>query len=289
MNEVLFYGLSTLVGLGLFCFLVTIPERRQQKRKQLELMKIPPEVRREQARQGLREMGIDPDTGKRKRYVKAPTTPFVEREDYKPLGGRTRSSSGSQPSVLPLAKLSEEDLAFLDKHGIPVSATFDSTGLKKADYASRMKDLGKELAYGVSPCSAAGHQLRNRSGHCVRCRPEYLAFQKRYSETGFVYVAISKALGMTKVGFSADPAVRLATLNRLGYAGTADWIKVFDIETASAGRVEFNAQKALEAHRAPTSYDREGASVECNETFYCDAVKAIDVVKDQVDAIRESA
>lgn len=279
------YGVFPLICFSVVAMILAfvVIERFNEYRKKRAYEKLPPEIREADRRQRLLDMGIHPDTGNR--IVRPPKRPVVERETYRSLGKKPRASNFSPKAAPARAPLSEEDFAFLEKYGIPVSATFDANGMKKTDYGARMKELGKELAYGVTPCRAAGHRLRNRSGHCVRCKPEYLAFRKRYSETGFVYVASSKEVGMSKIGFSTDPAARLATLNRLGYGGATDWTQQFEIETTSAGRVEFNSQKTLEGHRTPTTYLREGTVVECNETFSCDAQLAIDVVKGEAEAI----
>ena len=70
-----------------------------------------------------------------------------------------------------LTELTEEQLAYLQKHKVPLGSVFDATGLGRRNYSAKMKALGKAVAYGVTPCKKAGHTLRSRSGGCIQFSP----------------------------------------------------------------------------------------------------------------------
>lgn len=168
-----------------------------------------------------------------------------------------------------MAVLTDEQAGFLKHHKISLGSVFDATGLGRNDYRAAMKLLGKDVAIGVTPCQKGGHSLRSRSGHCVQCNSASLAFQKRYSDTGYVYVAGSRALQVLKVGFTTDIPQRISSLVSFGYAGASDWECLHWAECENAGKVEFDVHSALAVYAAPTAYIRDGKQVNCLETFSC--------------------
>ncbi len=54
-----------------------------------------------------------------------------------------------------MSKLTKEQSAFLAKHNTPISSVFDASGMGKSDYRAAMKELGKTVAIGVTPCKKA--------------------------------------------------------------------------------------------------------------------------------------
>ena len=182
-----------------------------------------------------------------------------------------------------MSKLVQEQILFLKRHSISLGAVFDATGLGPSDYGAEMKALGKAVAFGVTPCKKGGHSLRSRSGSCVVCEPANLAFQSRYEELAYVYIAGSKKLRLIKAGFASDVNSRMSSLNKLGYAGTLDWENLFWSKTKNAGRVEFNLHSELSAYKKPTNYQRDGHTVDCLETFSCSASTAIEILKSLVE------
>jgi hypothetical protein len=178
-----------------------------------------------------------------------------------------------------LSKLTQEQIKFLRQHNISLGAVFDATGLGPKAYGAEMRALGKAVAFGVTRCKKGGHSLRSRSGSCVVCEPAFLAFQSRYEDFAYVYIAGSKKLKLIKAGFASDVSARMSSLNSLGYAGTLDWENLFWAKTENAGRVEFNLHSELSAYKKPTNYQRDGNTVDCLETFSCSASTAIEILK----------
>jgi hypothetical protein len=177
-----------------------------------------------------------------------------------------------------MATLTPDQLAFLDRHKVPLDRAFDATGLTRAEYSERMKALDQWIAFGVAPCREAGHGLRVRSGHCVQCKPANLAFQNRHGAPGEVYVAHSSRRHYVKVGSAESAAVRLKNLNLLQYGRIDDWKIVFAQRCESATSVEFEVHKVLSAHSAPRFNSTASHSIFATELFGCEPDVAIRAV-----------
>lgn len=178
-----------------------------------------------------------------------------------------------------MAKLTKADIAFLERHGIPLSATFDASGLSRAEYSERMKAEGKFAAYGVTRCSAERHSLRNRHGTCLRCFPASIAFINRAESAGYLYVARSRCSGLIKIGFSSNQVDnRLYIANLEGFAGCYDWTKRATWKSRRAGRVEIAIHQSLSAFAVRRCWPRNGSTVESKEVFKCTLKAAIDAV-----------
>jgi hypothetical protein len=165
----------------------------------------------------------------------------------------------------------QKETAFLNSQRIPESLVFHGGSLPKKIYKPIMEELGAILVTGTSPCQAAGHTIRTRAGHCAQCDTARIAFQRRYSSPGFVYVAVSTKQGLYKVGSSTDVVKRLKTLNHYGYGGATDWNLIDQVFSESAGELEFRVHAQLEQFRCPVGYQREGSWVECREIFKASA------------------
>lgn len=181
-----------------------------------------------------------------------------------------------------MSKLTKEQSAFLAKHNTPISSVFDASGMGKSDYRAAMKELGKTVAIGVTPCKKGNHTMRTRSGHCIQCNPASIAFQKRHSTDGFVYVAGSLSLSVIKIGLANDVKQRMKSLNKLNYAGASDWECVYWAKTINAGKVEFDAHGSLVNYAAPKVYQRDGRGVHCLETFSCAASLGIQAIREHL-------
>ena len=98
-----------------------------------------------------------------------------------------------------MAKLTKSQLAFIQRMQLDSYSLFDASGLRARDWKLQMKELGKLVAFGVTPCSAGGHSLRTRAGHCLQCNTANLSFLKRMSDRGEVYVAWSSGAKIAKI------------------------------------------------------------------------------------------
>lgn len=193
-----------------------------------------------------------------------------------------------------MAEMTREQRHFLAHHKIPLSDVFDAAGMKRGEYQAIMERLGKKIAYGVSACSAGGHTMRTKHGHCVHCNPAALAFQGRYERDAFVYLAASTSTKILKVGYADDVQGRVHHLNEVGYGSLADWEWLMYFKCNKAGRVEASAQKLLEPLRVSRSYKIwNGKAVECFELFQCNYAQAREAIRasssvDDFDKAREN-
>lgn len=179
-----------------------------------------------------------------------------------------------------MASLTLQQLEFLVQHQIPLHRVFDASGMKRKEYQRVMRHLDLWIAYGVSPCYRR-HSLKTRAGHCAQCNTARIAFSRRPSAAGGVYVAHSEMVGLVKVGMARDMHERVDQLNYYGYGGCNDWSIQHAYESERAGRVELEAHRALRAFATTRSYFRDGQFVECRELFDCE----VTVAKQAVEAI----
>ncbi len=178
-----------------------------------------------------------------------------------------------------MGRLTKSEKDFLRYHDIPLSSTFDITGMRGKDYKKEMKAKGKLIGYGANPCYTAGHTLKTRSGHCPQCRTETIGYLKRHISEGNIYVAFSRSAGLTKIGYSAYTPERIRTLNKTRYGGCDDWKLKFSKYSPSAGEDESAAQKIIEKYSVQGIYYLNGDVYrECSELFNCDYNDAIDAI-----------
>lgn len=173
-----------------------------------------------------------------------------------------------------MAILTANQLTFLKDQDISLGDVFDATGLKRKDYQELMREAGVHFAYGTNPCSAGGHTIRSRAGHCIQCHTSAIAYSKRHSSEAHVYISTSQDKGLTKVGLSIDLTDRLYKLNDYRYGGARDWRIERSLYTQNAGRVEFATHERLAASRTEGSYIRAGRVQTCYELFRCDLARA---------------
>ena len=93
------------------------------------------------------------------------------------------------------------------------------------------------------------HVLRSRYGHCVECRPAVISMQGRKNAEGYTYLAGGRRIRLLKIGMATDPQRREGMINSLCYGGASDWKLLAVVKTNAAGRIEFETQRMLAAHR----------------------------------------
>ena len=176
-----------------------------------------------------------------------------------------------------MGRLSKRDKEFLQQNGISLELVFDASGMPTRVWKQRMREEGKLFAFGVQ--CLRGHSLKARSGNCIRCNTANIAYQMRSNRAGYIYIARSKSLGLTKVGFSADdPDNRIYIANLESYAGASDWDIVMRVNSAEAGRLELDLHSELREYRLPLCWIRNGEECEAREVYECGAQEAIDAV-----------
>jgi hypothetical protein len=179
-----------------------------------------------------------------------------------------------------MSKLTLNQCMFLKRQRVSLSLVFNASGLSTAQRLSEMKQLDKKFYYGGTPCSAAGHTLRTKAGHCIECDTARIAYQLRSSQSGFVYIAYSNRGQCAKVGItSSGPKERVAFLASSGYANCADWRLIESVHlNSNAGAKEFQIHSDLELFQRAVVYEKqEGVEVECREVFFCELAQALSV------------
>ena len=184
-----------------------------------------------------------------------------------------------------LSILTNEEKTFIKHHGIETSEIYDARGKTIKEYHDKAKMLGCGFVL-ANPCPK-GHRLKDRTGHCIECRPMGIAIRKRESGKGVVYVAVNGKF--TKVGMiennikSVDEAInkREYRLNdEGGYGARTGWktIKKWALEK-NAGKVEREAQNLLDKYKVEKDYIHSGELHSAKELFECSIQTAIDAVK----------
>jgi hypothetical protein len=112
--------------------------------------------------------------------------------------------------------------------------------------------------------------MRPSGGHCAQCRPENLAYQERYRQEAYIYIAGSQEQRILKVGFSQSPHSRADHLNALRYGSASDWTLLFYVRCTRAGAIEHSL---LAMHRNASvfgEYWKDRRYQECFELLRCD-------------------
>lgn len=170
--------------------------------------------------------------------------------------------------------LTSKEREFLASQGLTENDVFHAKGRSIALVRSKAKQLDKTIIIG-SPCTAVGHRLRTRYGHCAQCKPANLAYQSRASVTAYVYIAFSADLKLIKVGSSTDYQQRIQMLNSIAYGNTKDWRVVFWVFLKDAGKVETDAHRYLLNYLVETTYQKDGHPQISRECFRCSVSKAM--------------
>lgn len=175
-------------------------------------------------------------------------------------------------------KLTKLQLAFIKRHKIDSSEIFDATGMSKSEYSSVMSNEGYSVAVGVTKCMKGGHSIRNRSGHCVMCRPECLAYQKRYYSDADLYVLYSPSSRLVKVGVAKSAVERQKSANEQSYGNVTDWKLKFSITVTNAGYAEKLVHDKLSRYRKKEYFSKDGRLVLAQEMFSTTVKNAIEII-----------
>lgn len=180
--------------------------------------------------------------------------------------------------------LTKEEKDFIKEHNLSPSDFYDARGEHYKAYHDNAKNHGCHFV--IYNYCQNGHRLKTRSGSCIMCRPASIAFMKRDSNKGIVYIAKTDRyckVGMIENKRKADRDLlnhREYQLNfEDGYGGMIGWIIVKSwILEKNAGKVEREAQKLLEDFKVEKMYWYSGELRTTNELFRCSLKKAEEAV-----------
>lgn len=160
-----------------------------------------------------------------------------------------------------MIKVNRNLINLLQKHGFTEEDILDATGMRAKDWKLSLAESGRRFAIGVTPCKAAGHRIRNKSGNCVQCGPRSLIHASEYNQPGLVYVAWSKSLRAVKVGIintTRRTETRERELNRIGYGGVNDWEIFFQVHSVERGRKENSFRSHFQRSKVEIKYEKNG-------------------------------
>jgi hypothetical protein len=166
-------------------------------------------------------------------------------------------------------QLTAQQAAFLEWHNISTAEVFDAAGYSQPEWREQMSLYDMVVAINVRPCRRAHHTMRTSGGHCAQCRPENLAFQERWRQEAYIYIAGSQEQRILKVGFSQSPYSRADHLNALRYGSASDWTLLFYVRCKRAGAIEHSL---LAMHRNASvfgEYWKDRKYQKCFELLRC--------------------
>lgn len=177
--------------------------------------------------------------------------------------------------------LTNEEKAFIKEQGLSFTDFYDARGETQKEYHDKAKVSGCDFVVNVGQC---GHRLKTRSGHCIICNTARIAFQKRNSGKGKVYIAVSGKF--TKVGVIDSTSQQLLEHREYqlnsegGYGGRTGWqlVKSWSLGR-NAGKIEEEAHRLLQKYKAKGSYVYSGGKRDAQEIFECTIQDAVDAVK----------
>lgn len=180
--------------------------------------------------------------------------------------------------------LTREERDFIRQHDLNLSEIYDARGETSTVYHDKAKALG--CLWVIHSCYR-GHRLKSRSGHCIQCRPSVISFQKRYSESGILYIAVSGKhckVGMLENNNNDSPDAiyrRNITLNMYdGYGNIKGWNIVKYWEVRNAGRIENEVHQLLLKYKEDDVDYWYGDELRtANELFMCSQKTAEEAIK----------
>lgn len=179
-----------------------------------------------------------------------------------------------------MAELSQEQLAFITYHNIPMELVLDATGMRRKDYIPYMKSKGMYLVYGVGFCQRGHLAMRTPSGACVFCNPAYINYLKHNRNDGFIYIAVSLSKKLIKVGGATNVQSRIASLNSQNYGNIRDWKLISFFSIKEIGKREREIHQALQDYLVKIPYLKDGKMVDTNEIFNIDLIELLKKITD---------
>lgn len=178
-------------------------------------------------------------------------------------------------------KFNPDELDFLKRLGIRHEEVHDGRNQSQAHRRIEAERLGKILVLGP-PCQAAQHRLRTRAGHCVQCDPKKLAYQRRHTSPGFVYIAGSKSGKVLKIGTANDIDQRHRQLCAERYGELGDWVVLFHMKVDEGGRIEQAALSQLKKFITVRNYTKDGTVQKAAEILRCGFASTLMAVSDAI-------
>lgn len=171
--------------------------------------------------------------------------------------------------------------AFIARHHIDERDVYDGRGESKYRKETKARDAGKDFILTSSPCRAAGHLLRTRAGHCIQCDPKKIAYMRRETVTGYVYIAGTLEGRLIKIGQTDDIERRAKRLKAESYGGFSDWRVLICVQVKNAGKTEREISSRISGKRVAGGYFKDGEAQTAIEMIQCSFSSALSVFADE--------
>jgi hypothetical protein len=162
--------------------------------------------------------------------------------------------------------LTERENTFLRKQNIDISEIYDARFERRYIWEPEAKKGNFDFILG-SPCREMGHRLRTRAGHCIQCNTSRIAYMRRNSKSGYVYLAYSERGENAKVGFCNRIYVRENSLRNQGYGGYLDWCIVCFFRSENGGYHE-RIISSIFMNRKTTGFYEKDNTIQSAQEMY---------------------
>jgi hypothetical protein len=176
--------------------------------------------------------------------------------------------------------LTSQENAFLRSQGLTANDVYDGRAEAQRERGEHAKAAGKSIV--LATACMRGHRLRTRHGHCVQCDTSKLAFQKKFSTAGTVYIAGSLTSELIRIGFSIDLDQRDRKLLFEASGGASDWALLYSANVDDGGRIEDLARKRLKAFRVAVDDVKEADAPDAPDLFRTTFTRAFRAVIDAI-------
>ncbi|MEB2786514.1 GIY-YIG nuclease family protein [Algoriphagus persicinus] len=184
-----------------------------------------------------------------------------------------------------IKNLTEEQILFLQYHGISLDLLFDVSGMTNSEFKIKMGRLGKKVAFNARPCLSIGHTLKDRYGHCIQCDTKHVSFIKRAK--GYTYLACSMRGKLVKIGYTENVSSREESLIRTSYGGEKDWKILYSFFSEKAAKIEREAHKELSKFQIFREYSHDGYYHYASEMFTCKTSFAKNILERKIKELGE--
>ncbi len=162
--------------------------------------------------------------------------------------------------------LSDREKKFLSTHNIKINQIYDARYERRYIWEIRAREGNFDFILG-SPCREFGHRLRTRAGHCIQCNTARIAYIRRESKSGYIYLAYSEKGECTKVGFCNRVEIRESSLRTEGYGGYSDWRIVCFFHSKNGGYEERRISSIF-INRKITGYYKKDNNIQTAQEMY---------------------
>jgi hypothetical protein len=164
------------------------------------------------------------------------------------------------------SNLSSKEKKFLVSQSIDINEIYDARYERRYVWENKAREGNFDFILG-SPCREFGHRLRTRSGHCIQCNTARIAYIRRESRSGQIYLAYSQEGESAKIGFCKRVDIREISLRTQGYGGYFDWRIVCSFRSQNGGYEERLISSIFRKRRMNGFYEKDNTIQSAREMY----------------------